>query len=527
MKALFQSAINLIKGFFQQWNKPGEGKYISSKELVAYSVGGMGVQFIVAIQGFITLSASCLLLGSVYQIKPTAFATILLVNTIATLVLTPFKSWLIDKVRTKNGKIKPWILWLAFPTAILEIIFAFIPYNNMSNNQVTVVVGVIYVVMSFIYNFYLGMYSQLPQLMTPNTDERAVVYSFSSIVYSMAPTITGALFPLLATFFDKGLFDINYYRILFPITAILGAVLSLWVYFGTKERVIVPQTYKAKVKFWETMKEICSCKYVWVLNLASVSVFARGAMVGVITWMYTYMLQNNVIYSLLTLIIGTASFFGMLLAPILSKKIGKRNTTMMSDFVVMAASFILIFFNNSVAIMSICLYLSYFGMAIQIITLPAFNGDMLDYLQWKTGKRLEGMTGNISVITSLIAIGTNYVIPYINEYFGLIDNYDVLYDASVRTPMFRVLAILATIGALVHGLTYLPWDLTEKKHAEIIEELKQRAILENQEAGYEDASILSSNEKLESAELNVELLNEAEKDLKDEGSIIVDNGGNE
>lgn len=46
-------------------------------------------------------------------------------------------------------------------------------------------------------------------------------------------------------------------------------------------------------------------------------------------------------------------------------------------------------------------------------------------------------------------------------------------------------------------LPYLFWDLTEKKHGEIIEVLKQRAIEENKAAGYgEDASFLSSDETL-------------------------------
>lgn len=527
MKNLIQSVINLVKGFFQCWNKPAEGKYITSKELVAYSVGGMGVYFIGAINALVTLSASCLLLGSVYSIKPTAFATILLFNTIFSIVIQPLKSWLIDNIHTKEGKIKPWILWLSIPSAALFTSFAFLPYESMSNNQLTITVGVLYVITFFIFNFFLGMYGQLPQVMTPNTEERSVVYSVSSIVYSLAPTITGAIFPLIANLFDKKLFDINYYRTIFPIVAVLGAAMSLIAYFGTKERVIVPKNFNSNIKFWDGIKMICKNKYVWVLNLGSIFIFARNAMVGCVTWMYTYMLQNNVIYSLLTLVVGTASLFGMLLAPILSNKIGKRNTTIMSDICIMVSSAILIIFNNSVAIMAICLYISYFGMAIQIITLPAMNGDMLDHLQWQTGKRLEGMTGNISILTSLIAIGTNYVIPYVNEYFGLIDNYDVLYDSAIRIPMFRVLAIIATIGSFLHTLTYLPWDLTEKRHAQIMEELKERAKKENEEAGFADASILSSGENLEAAELHPELLQEMAAPQVQDTEIKTEVGGNE
>ena len=93
---IINKAGTVVKDFFRYWKKPASGNYVSNKEVIAYSVGGMGVQFIVAVSSQILLQANCLLIGSVYGLKPTDLALLLMINTIISIVIQPFKSWLID-----------------------------------------------------------------------------------------------------------------------------------------------------------------------------------------------------------------------------------------------------------------------------------------------------------------------------------------------------------------------------------------------------------------------------------------------
>lgn len=55
-----RSAVEEVKTY---WNKPPEGKYIPYQEFVAYSVGGIGVNTINSLFGYVALTANCLLLG--------------------------------------------------------------------------------------------------------------------------------------------------------------------------------------------------------------------------------------------------------------------------------------------------------------------------------------------------------------------------------------------------------------------------------------------------------------------------------
>ena len=126
MKKLFLSVVGSIKGFFAAWHKPADGNYVPSKEIVAYSVGGMGVQFIATVSSSLTMSASCLLLGSIYGMKPTSLAIIATVSSLVLLVTQPLKAFLIDHTPAGKGKARFWLLWTSIPSAVLMSVLAYL-----------------------------------------------------------------------------------------------------------------------------------------------------------------------------------------------------------------------------------------------------------------------------------------------------------------------------------------------------------------------------------------------------------------
>ena len=514
IKGFITGVLGAVKRFFvDNWKKPAEGNYVSSREVVCYSAGGIGVQFIAAMAGQVTLSASCILLGSIYGIPPTTLAYMSIINSLVLLVFQPLKAWLIDNTPGKQGKARSWLLWLSLPSAVLMSSLAFMD-PSWDKTVIIVVIVVLYVVMIWIYQFYYSQYTLLAYLISPNSQERANIITISSLVYSIAPTITGFLIPLIAQGFEGGQLDINLYRVIIPVFCGIGVVLTLIAYFGTKERVIVPREYKAKVKFWDGMKKCMKNKYLWIINITTWFQFGRIAVTGVIMWVYIYILQNEGIQSVLTLVMGTASGIGMFLAPFIIKAIGKRNTAIASNLLVAVSSAVLIIFPDSLPVLFISMYLVYMGIAVQIISQPAMNADALDYQQYKTGDRFEGVSGNLGMIGQAIAMGTGLLIPFIQEMFGIGvgGDYEMLYDPAVRAPMFRTLAIVAAVCGVLCAVPFFFWDLSEKKHKAIIEELKLRAEAQNIADGHGGESVLSSGEEL-SAEETAKLEEEAMQQL--------------
>ncbi|MCX4363967.1 MAG: MFS transporter, partial [Clostridia bacterium] len=180
-----------------------------------------------------------------------------------------------------------------------------------------------------------------------------------------------------------------------------------------------------------------------------------------------------------------------------------------TNLIAAVSSAFLIAFPSNTVLLFVSTYLVFWSVAVQMISQPAMNADALDYQQYKTGDRFEGMSGNLSITGQILALGTGFIIPAVYEMNGLLDDYDILYE-----PLFRTLAILATVFAVLCALPFFFWDLNEKKHKKIIEELKDRAAKENIMQGYAHESILSSGEKFEgtdSTEIEKFLLEKSEQ----------------
>ena len=63
-KKLGAKVKNLVSSVKAHWTTPPEGRYVPYKEIAAYSVGGIGVKFVIYTAWYIGLSATSLLAGS-------------------------------------------------------------------------------------------------------------------------------------------------------------------------------------------------------------------------------------------------------------------------------------------------------------------------------------------------------------------------------------------------------------------------------------------------------------------------------
>ncbi len=472
-----------IKWVTSQWSTPAKGNYVTIKEMAAYSIGGIGVQFIAAVVGYIAMSAGSLLIGSVYGLTPSHMQIIAVVGVLISLLIVPFRGMLMDNTKSKKGKYRPIILWASIPAAVISIAMAYIPLTADYNTKFALIM-VGFTLINIFYNQLLYLaYMNLVQVISPNSEERTTIVSISSIIYSMAPTLTGLFFPVIAELAGGTMIDIKIYRLLFPVFGILGILLTFFAYFGTKERVVQKKTNTEKIPFVEGIKSAFSNKYLWLYNIQQMMLFARNASSLILNWVFIYQLQNGVIMGLLTTLMGTASLIGMVSAPIIVRFIGKRNLNIASNILFAFAYGLTFFSTGSFYVTFVLIYIANAANSTSIITGPAINADILDYHQWKTGKRMDGFFCNIGIITSVVGMATGFVIPAVTESFGLLTNYDVLYEAGFRGNLVRILAVISFIGGLACCVPMIFYDLSEKKLRVMMRELRQRTLDADLEAG--------------------------------------------
>lgn len=318
----------------------------------------------------------------------------------------------------------------------------------------------------------------------------------------MAPSLTGLFVPMLSTL-TGGLNSITTYRIIHPLVAVVGLLLSYVAYAGTRERIIVAESHVTQFKFSDAFRAVAKNKYFWITSLAGWLGFLEGAVDVIVGWTFIYAYPDRMgLYGVATTLIGNAALWAMLICPIAIRVIGKRNLLIWCNVTNVVLIGLLYPLYNNIPALIILYYLNRFVNSFAIVYTPGINADMRDYQQYFTGERIDGMFGAVGIIGSFIGMFTGMVLPTIYQMLGLEDNYDVLEVASFREDMFDVLIIAAAIGAALNFVPYLFYDLTETKQRGIVKVLKIRAMFEDYGNGIlRDESIVEAIDIIDEANL--------------------------
>lgn len=528
MKISGEKIKQTVSSVKEHWNTPPEGRYIPYKEILAYSVGGIGVKFVIYTVWYISLSATSLLAGSALGLKNGDLVKLNMIATIIGMFLGPIRGLIIDNTRSSKGKFRPYLLYTGIPSAILLTIFAFLPFETMTYNQKLWSLFISYMLLQLCYPFYDQAYTTLVQVMSPNSTERADVITVSTFIYSLAPTIMGFFVPLIAGF-TGGLEHINAYRVIMPALGIGGALIGLFSYFGTKERIIVSKDYTPKVPFFKGIGAGIANKYQWARSLTSWCILFQAGVGNVTTWYFYYGIkdvlnlsteQQGVLNGTLMTILGTAATPAMLLSPLLIRKLGKRN---MYIFYILGNVITLVgmyLFIEQIWVLYAFIWIRGFFNTFPLIADSAMSADVLDYQQYKSGDRLEGLMGQfVGTIGVFVSMGITYFTQTIvmQNHFGLVDNYDDLYKASFREPLSKGMIVIALVGFVLALIPFITmYTLTEEQHDSHIKVLKIRAALEDYATDSLSEGQLDEAKKIYADSLNeynkcVEELNSASK----------------
>lgn len=493
------------------WKTPPLGNYMPIKEIAALAGGGMGIRFITQCVSSVLLSATNVFVGNTIGIEPMNLYYIYLIAVVISFPLTMLRAYIVDNTRNKKGKYRPYLISMGIPTVLLSIGYFWMPYEKMES-QVTkcVVVLLFNIGFQFFYNFLYEAYYNYVVVLSPNTQERANVSSIKAVVESFGPSVTGIIIPLFAkNFIGTGnLNDIRIYRYIWVPILILGLFLSIIVYANTQERIIQAKTHVVQIKFMDALREVTKNKYFWITSLAGWLGFLEGACFNILNWLYSYQHACTAgQYALITTVYGNASLWGMLLAPLSIKKIGKGKTLLLINtlnIVFIGAIYPIVKYADMsimIWLVLICLWMNALVGAFGHILSPSINGDIRDYQQYVSGERIDGMFAAVGLIGSVITMATSSVLPAIYEKIGFNEEklqellpliiaqegplddptnvYNVLYHKETFIAIFGVLIAASVVGAAMNVIPYFFYDLTEVKQQGIIKVLKIRALFED------------------------------------------------
>ncbi|MGN0566965.1 MAG: MFS transporter, partial [Acutalibacteraceae bacterium] len=193
-----------------------------------------------------------------------------------------------------------------------------------------------------------------------------------------------------------------------------------------------------------------------------------------------YALNNEGIYSIMTILVVPGGLIASVLVPWLTSKFGKRNTYIISHLIGAITMFIMFFVGyKSTAALIVC------AIGIVILGIPqginnvmtyAMIGDTVDYLEWKTGERAEGICFAMQTLINKIGMAVAAFVGVIAYAMAGISPQN---PAGSITPegLDKLWLMIVLTGALSMLLTIVPmlfYRLSEKKQAEMVKEIEAR-----------------------------------------------------
>lgn len=497
------------------WKRPPAGRYMPYKEIVSYAVGGIGAYFLIYVIQQLTLAVNNFIIGNVIGIQPGILYVIYVISVISGFPSTAIRATIIDNTRNKKGKYRPYIMSMGIPTCILAIGFVLVPYENIESQYIKAAIILLFNIgFQFFYMFFYDSYENLIMVLSPNTIERSDATAVKAIVYSIAPSITTAVIPIAAKFLTGGsITNFNLYRILYPIFSIIGILLSTIVYANTQEKIVQARTHAVQIKFFDALKAVAKNKYFWIISLAGWLGFLESSYGVILNWLYEYKKAcSPEEFTIIGLIYGNASFWGMLFAPFAIRRFGKRNVLVFTN--IMNILFIALMYpiieahpENMIWMVLICLFMNGVVGAFAHILTPSLNADIRDYQQFVTGERIDGMFSTVGLIGSVITLLMSGVLPTVYTACGInettlaqksgeitqimtkylkegetlreLTTYDVLYIDSIFDKVMLALIMLSVVGAIINVVPYFFYDLSEVRQQGMVKVLKLRALFED------------------------------------------------
>ena len=317
---------------------------------------------------------------------------------------------LIDKTRTKWGKARPWLLWLAVPTGFAAALIFWIPQNASQTTQLIYAFLTFNLFSSVMFTITGIARSSLLALMTQDMKQRGAMAAFG-IFFGLGGTILGmsATFPLIYRFGG----DVKAWRIVFIIYGIVTTLGLLYAFCFSKEYVTSVEksttNEESKLGFAEEVKLFFTNKYLLIALVMTVLVnFVTQVNSAAQTYFYTYTMNDPMLttslnlVSVVPIIVSIVVFVGPCLA-----KFGKKKTMYIGIF-----GQIIGFVVRGIAgtLQSVPLLIAgtiIGGIVTGLLAVPVSTlfADGIDYGEWKTNKRIEGMGAAITSFSQKISSG--------------------------------------------------------------------------------------------------------------------------
>lgn len=373
---------------------------------------------------------------------------------------------MVDRTKSKHGKARPWIKWGAVPFSLSVMLLFTAP--DLGPTGSIIYAALTYFISTLLYSAINIPYGALNSLMTQDPYERSLLNITRMVVaISGGVLITMTTMPMVNGFGGGR----TGWLLTFVLIGLISPLLYLITYKSTKERV-KPVVVQKEIPFRVGIRALLRNKFWIIVVMFSILIFLSSGISGALNIYYAqYILHNPALVGVLSLAGLVPILVGMILSAPLIKKVGKRNAALIGAFVSLAGALLVLIDPSNFQILIMGTVLKTLGMAPAVATGAAMLADTVEYGEWKTGARTEGLIFSGSGLAPKIGSGlSGAIVGWALAMGGYIGGLESQSDSAIAA--INVLFIYVPIILAALQIAFM-WIYTlDKKYPEIMSELQ-------------------------------------------------------
>ncbi|KPU45211.1 inner membrane symporter YicJ [Oxobacter pfennigii] len=436
------------------------------KDKFGMGIGGFGYNLAAAgIMTYLTLFYTDNML-----ISAASVSMILFVSRIIDACTDLLVGTLVDRTKTKWGKARPWLLWMAVPAALSLSATYFVP--AFSDTGRVVYAFITYNLMAFFFQTAIALPLQsLVALITPDPKHRLHL----SQLYGFFTTAGAVLVNFFATPIMQALGGGSRgYFLYFTITGIIGLFLILVCFKLTTERTESSEgPIQEKIPVSEGIKIVMRNRYWW----NALGIYLMTSLVPA-CWAATayyciYWLNGGVDVGVLMSMLWGGITVGIILFAPVSQKLGKMPSAAIGLGMQALGSVLLWLAPTSIPMLWVSTAFRSLGVGGLSGNMNAMLAEVADYGEWKFGKRTEGLVYSGASFGGKVGSGIGGAVVA-----GLLAWGQYVPNAPTQAPLAMNAIKIAFVGAPFIGssliIIMLLFFNVEKKMPQIRKDLEER-----------------------------------------------------
>ena len=412
---------------------------VKGREMFGHAIAGFGQNLIFGLWS----SYMLVFYTDIFGISAGAASIIMLLTRIWDGVNDPMMGSIADHTRTKWGRYRPWLLFMA-PVIVIFLVLNF-SSPDLSPTLKVVYAAITYVMMSMAFTAVDVPYWTMPAAMSADVQKRSKIISFSRMSTTLATTVLGIIAIPLINALGQGDKQKGY-MLTALVVGLVGAGFYLIGFANVREHLQPVPNQKITLK--SSVKAITQ-------NRPLLLLLCCGLLGNIGT-----MLKQGM-------------FLGLIIAPMFTKRfdsktvfIGSRVFGIVVDVVFFFAGF------ENIPLVMFLYALTSIPLGMSSVVSATMLTNTIEYAEWKFGNRQEGLISSTQTLTAKIGMalsaGVTGAVLEIADYVPnhVTDETQMMIHGAF-TLFCAVIGVLAIIPMLFN-------KFTDKEHERIVEELRIR-----------------------------------------------------